>query len=334
MINVGLVGFGYWGPNLARNFNATPGATLYGICELNPERAKVASSMYPQAQMFSSVDEMCACKDIHAVLIATPVNGHHPIAMKALGAGKDVFVEKPMTRTVEEAEELLALAEKNGRIIAVDHTFLFTGAVEKIKQLMTSGELGDMLYFDSVRVNLGLFQEDVNVIYDLAPHDLSILCHLHDQDPVSVQAMGACHAVNNMENLAYVHLEYPGGVTAHMHLNWMSPVKIRQTIIGCTKKMVVYNDLEMTEKVKVFDSGVTVKEPDEVRKIRVDYRTGDMLAPKLEHREALAMEAAHFVDCIRERKKPLADGKEGLRVVKVLDACTKSLKQGCVRIPL
>ena len=191
-----------------------------------------------------------------------------------------------------------------------------------------------MLYFDSVRVNLGLFQEDVNVIYDLAPHDLSILCHIYEQEPISVQAMGACHAVNNMENLAYIHLEYPGGVTAHMHLNWMSPVKIRQTIIGCTKKMVVYNDLEMTEKVKVFDSGVTVKAPDDVHKIRVDYRTGDMLAPKLAHREALAAEAAHFVECVRDRKTPLANGYEGLRVVKVLDACTQSLQKGCVSIPL
>jgi len=334
MINIGLVGFGYWGPNLARNFNAARGCTLYGICELNPARAELASSMYPQAKMFSNVDEMIACDAIHAVLIATPVHGHHPIAMKALEAGKDVFIEKPMTRTVAEAEELIALAEKKGCIVAVDHTFLFTGAVEKIKELMTSGELGEMLYFDSVRINLGLFQPDVNVIYDLAPHDLSILCHIHDQDPISVQAMGACHAVNNMENLAYIHMEYPGGVTAHMHLNWMSPVKIRQTIIGCSRKMIVYNDLEQMEKVKVFDAGVTVRGTDDAHKIRVDYRTGDMLAPKLAHREALAAEAAHFLECVRERRKPLADGHEGLRVVRILEACAASLSRGCTRIEL
>lgn len=263
MIGVGVVGYGYWGPNLARNFAALPECQLRAVCDLVPERLARARRLYPEARMISDYAEMLRDDEIRAVLVAVPVAQHYPLAKAALLAGKDIFVEKPFTRTVEQAEELLELADKQGCLIAVDHTFLFTGAVQKIKQLVDSQELGDLLYFDSVRINLGLFQPDVNVIYDLAPHDLSILLHLIGQNPKSVRAMGSSLVNREQESLAYLHLEYENGFVAHFHFSWLAPVKIRKTIIAGSRKMLVYDDLEQTEKIKVYDKGVVLQNLDQ-----------------------------------------------------------------------
>lgn len=335
MINVALVGFGYWGPNLARNFSSQPDTRLAAICDLSPERLERAARFYPSTRVTSDYADILKDPDIGLVIIATPVSHHHPLAKAAILAGKDVFVEKPFTKNSAQARELIDLAERGGRIIAVDHTFLFTGAVQKIKELVDGHELGDLLYFDSVRINLGLFQEDVNVIYDLAPHDLSILLHIMDQDPVAVRAMGARPGDTNQVCLAYLHLEYASGFIAHFHFSWLAPVKIRKTIIAGTQKMVVYDDLDQSEKVKVYDKGITVvPNYESLSKIKVDYRTGDMNAPKLVHREALSAEAEHVVACVRDRTRPLADGAAGLRVVRVLEAAERSLALGGDRVTL
>lgn len=335
MIGVALVGFGYWGPNLARNFSAQKGAQLLAICELRQNRAEEAARCFPQARITGDYTSILNDPAIQVVLLATPVSSHFELAKEALLAGKDILVEKPFTQTVPQAEELVALGESLGRIVGVDHTFLYTGAVRKIKELVSSGQLGDLLYFDSVRINLGLFQEDVNVIHDLAPHDLAILNHIVGQRPVSVVALGACHTRSKMENLAYLHLEYQNDFVAHFHFNWLAPVKIRKTLIAGTSKMIVYDDMEASEKVKVYDKGVVVSpDKESFAKIRIDHRTGDMWAPKLIHREALNMEAEEFLRCVRERSKPLVDARDGLEVVRLLDAAHTSLRAGGQRVAL
>jgi len=329
MIGVGLVGYGYWGPNLARNFSRQADCRLIAICDKSPERLAKAARDYPGVAVTPRYRDLLRRSDIQAVLIATPVSFHYRFVKEALLAGKDVLVEKPLAENNRQAEKLLEIAGRTGCILAVDHTFLFTGAVRKIKELLDSKALGDLLYFNSVRINLGLFQEDVNVIHDLAPHDLSILCHLIDTMPVSVQAMGACHARPNQESLGYLHIEYPDGFMAHFHFSWLAPVKIRQTLIAGTHKMIVYDDMEMSEKVKIYDKGISVSpDQDSMYQIKVDYRTGDMVAPKLAHREALDAEAEHFLACVRDRSQPLSDGKAGARVVRLIAAAQQSLLRG------
>jgi len=329
LFGIGVVGYGYWGPNLARNFAAQPGGRLVAICDRDPKRLAQAALAHPSAETTPDYEALLRNPEIHAIAIATPVSHHFALAKAALLAGKDVFVEKPFTQTSAQGQELVTLAERKGRIIAVDHTFLYTGAVRKIKELVDAHALGDLLYFDSVRINLGLFQQDVDVVYDLAPHDLSILMHLVGNAPVCVRAMGARYGNNPQDCLAYLHLEYANGFVAHFHFSWLAPVKIRKTVIAGTDKMVVYDDLEQSEKVKIYDKGITIKsDADSVAKVKVDYRTGDMLAPKLEHREALAAEAAHFLQCVRDRETPLADGRAGLAVVRIIEAAEKSLREG------
>lgn len=334
MLGIGLIGYGYWGPNLARNFAAQTDCELLGICELNSSRAEIARRHHQQAWLTQDYHDLLKDDDIHVIVIATPVSSHFRLAYDALQAGKDVFVEKPLSVSVSEAAELVHLAEEHGRILAVDHTFLFTGAVRKIKEIIDSGEMGRLIYIDSVRINLGLFQHDVNVIYDLAPHDLSIVCHLLGQEPLAVRAMGACHGGSDLESLAYLHLEFPDGLIAHLHLNWLAPVKIRHTLIAGTRKMIVYDDLERSEKVKVYDKGIVLKEHDlnALYRVYVDYRTGDMVAPKLEHKEALRTEVEHFLACVRQRQQPLSDGRLGLKVTRILQAAQRSIKQNGRRI--
>jgi len=336
LIGVGLVGYGYWGPNLARNFSSQPACRLVAICEENAERAAVASRYYPQAEVTQDYQRLLGNPDISAILIATKVGTHYELTKQALLAGKDVLVEKPLTPTSGEAAELVELARDKGRVLCVDHTFLFTGAVRKIKEIVDADELGRLLYFDSVRVNLGLFQPDVNVIYDLAPHDISILCHLVDRDPVWVQAMGASHSSVKMEHHAYLHMSYEGGLMAHLHLSWLAPVKIRRTIIAGERKMIVYDDLAGGEKVKIYDKGVDIKsgDTDSLYDIQVNYRSGDMVAPKLDQTEALRLEAEHFLACLRGEEAPLADGQDGLRVVRILEASRLSLEQEGRRVAL
>jgi predicted dehydrogenase len=336
MLGIGLVGFGYWGPNLARNFASQNDCRLVAICEIKEDRAELAARTYPSAMVTPNYNDLLESEAIDAIVIATPVDSHFQLAKDALVSNKDVLVEKPIARTLAEARELVELAEMNRRILAVDHTFLFTGAIRKIKEIVDSGDLGEILYVDSVRINLGLFQQDVNVIYDLAPHDLSIITYLIDEDPVYVRAMGACHAHASLENIAYIHLEYANGMIAHFHLNWLAPVKIRRFLIGGTNKMVVYDDLESSEKVKVYDKGIVVTQNDldTIYKIKVDYRTGDMIAPKLIQREALSVEVEHFLTCLRDRRQPISDGRAGVRVLQILEATQLSLRKNGERIKL
>lgn len=335
-VGVAVVGAGYWGPNLARAFGWEPNCNLVAICDVSAERLSLAARRHPEARVTRDFRDLLADAAIELLLIATPTSTHFDLARQALEAGKDVLLSKPITRTATEARELIRLAEAKGRILAVDHTFLYTGAVQKIKQIVESGELGELLYFDSVRVNLGLFQPDVNVIYDLAPHDLSILSFLLDRKPRAVQAMGTSHAGNGIENIAYVNLDYDSPFIAHFHFNWLSPVKLRRTLIGGTSKMIVYDDMETSEKVKIYDKGIVVRQGDAnaLYRIYVDYRTGDMVAPKLVNQEALATEAQHVLSCVIERKAPISDGRMGLEVVQILEATQESLLRRGERVPL
>ena len=333
---IGIVGFGYWGPNLARNFAALDDCRLAAVCEIRPELAKRAAEYYPSAKVTGDYDELLMDDGVDAVVISTPVSTHYDLAMKALRAGKDVLAGKPLTRTSTEARELIDTASDHGRVLAVDHTFLYTPAVRKIKKIMDSGELGQIAYMDSVRVNLGMFQQDVNVIYDLAPHDISIACYLLDEDPYTVRAVGATYSGRDVEYLAYIHLEYSEGLTAHFHLNWLSPIKIRRTLIAGRNRMIVYDDMETSEKVKIYDRGITIADDDldSLYKTYVDYRTGDMIAPKLDTTEALAAEAAHFAECMDTRRNPLTDGEAGLRVVRIIEAAQASIDRGGEKMEL
>lgn len=335
-LNICIAGYGYWGPNLARNFDALPGCRVAAICDISPERAEKAARAYPSARAFSDFDEALASENISAVVIATPVSTHHSLAKKSLLAGKDILVGKPLSQNSAEAAELVKIAEEKNLVLAVDHTFLYTGAVRKIKTMVESGEIGDIVYIDSVRINLGIFRHDVNVLFDLAPHDLSIACHLIEENPTHVRAVGTKHGAGSYEYMAYLHLEYENGRSAHFHLNWLSPVKIRRTLIAGTKKMIVYDDMEPSEKVKAYDRGVSVREgdTDSLHKTLVDYRTGDMDAPKLDDAEALATQAAHFEDCVRARKTPLADGRSGLKIVKIIEAAQLSATRDGERIKI
>lgn len=343
-IGVGLVGYGYWGPNLARNFSRQDNCTLVAICDLDQNRLDHASKDYPNTQVTNTYQDILSNPDIHSVLIATPVFSHHPLVMAALGAGKDVFVEKPLAASMSEGREMVDEAEKTGRVLAVDHTFLFTGAVRKAKELIDSGEIGELVYIDSVRVNLGIFQHDVNVIFDLAPHDISITTYLIDRDPEYIQAVGKSYASDEIESVAYAHFEYADGMINHGHFSWLSPVKVRRTLITGTKKMILYDDMEPSEKIKVYDQGIIKNNldidvegklnPDLKRSVQIDYRIGDMLAPKLDKSEALDVEAKHFLECVRNRSQPLSDGKFGLRVLRQIEGCLLSLKQNGKRIRL
>jgi predicted dehydrogenase len=327
MINIGVIGYGYWGPNMVRNFYANREAKVVQVCDVNKERLALVESGYPTIKTTTDFKELVKDPGIDAVVIATPVSYHFPTAKEALENGKHVLLEKPMTSTVEESEKLIELAEKKDKRLMVDHTFLYTGAVKKMKELVQSGELGELYYFDSVRVNLGLFQHDVNVVWDLAPHDFSIMDFLLQKDPDMVSAVGVCH-LGDLENMAYVTVQYPGNLLGHIHVNWLAPVKVRTTLIGGTKKMIVYDDTEPSEKVKIYNKGVSYHEKKEdVYQMLVQYRSGDMLSPKLEPTEALKLVSKEFTDSINENRKPLTDGVAGLRVVKLLESANESIKQ-------
>jgi predicted dehydrogenase len=339
MLNIGVVGFGYWGPNVARNFHATAGAKLVAVSDVSEKRLGLAQTNYPFIKGMKDPYELINAKDVDAVAIVTPVFAHYELAKASLLAGKHIFVEKPFTTTAAQAAELVELATQKNLRIMVDHTFLFTGAVRKIKQVIDSGELGNLLFYDSVRVNLGLFQHDVNVIWDLAPHDLSIMAHVIDKKPVALAAHGSTHFGGSYEDIAYVSIEFEnGGFIAHFHVNWLSPVKVRQTLISGDKKMLVWDDLSADEKVKIYDRGVDVKSANGgkngIHELLVSYRSGDVHIPKLEGVEALKAEAQYFVECVEKGTDPFNDGKAGLQVVRLLEAADMSLKQGGKRIEL
>ncbi|MBW1929176.1 MAG: Gfo/Idh/MocA family oxidoreductase [Deltaproteobacteria bacterium] len=326
MIKIGLIGFGYWGPNLARNFNAHPDLELHSICDFSGDRLEVAGRLYPQTRLVDNVEDFYRDTALDVVAIATPVSTHYELAKRALDEGKHLWLEKPMTEKVEQAEELIELSEAKGRTMLVDHTFVYTGAVRKIKEIIEKGELGDLLYYDSTRANLGLFQQDVDVIWDLAPHDISIMDYLMPVKKLAVSATGAHFYGNGIVPKALLTIYMEDNIIAHINVSWVSPVKIRDTFIAGTSKMILYDDTQPSEKVKVYDKGVELYETKEdLYHLKVQYRVGDMYAPKLEDHEALALETNHFVDCINNGHKPITNGEAGLEVVKILVASKKSL---------
>ncbi len=325
-MNIALIGYGYWGPNLLRNFSSVNGCTAHTLCDARPERLTLAQKIYPALNVTTNIDDVIANKNIDAVVIATPVFSHYPIAKKALLAGKHVLIEKPMTSSVKEAEELIEIADKHNRVLMVDHTFLYTSAVEKMKSLIEAGDIGNVKYLDSTRINLGLFQPDVNVLWDLAPHDVSICDYLIADKPISVQATGISHTNNGIENIAYLTLNYQSNFIAHFNCSWTSPVKLRQMLVGGDKKMISYNDMEASEKIKIYETGYEIKSEEDKTKILVDYRTGNIFIPKVESNEALKGMATDFVKAIINNTKPRCDAQLGLRVVKVLEASQESIK--------
>src|SRR5438552_3046122 len=333
-IKVGLIGYGYWGPNLLRNLNETEGVEVTRCVDLRPERRAAARKRYPTVQVSAQAEEILDDREIDAVVLATPVFTHHALAKRALEANKHILVEKPMTRTVEEAEELIKLAETKDLVLMVDHTFVYTGAVRRIKEIIDAGEMGELYYFDSVRVNLGLFQNDIDVIWDLAPHDVSILTYLIPDKPQSVSAVGADHTGRGLLDVAYLTLYFANNLIAHFHVNWLSPVKVRQNLIGGSRRMLVYDDMEPSEKVRVYDRGIQVRSQEGIYKALVDYRMGDVWSPKIDMREALSLECEHFVDCIRNSKVPRSDGVAGLAVVRILEAASISLANNGARVVL
>src|SRR5271168_3892411 len=326
MLKFGVIGYGYWGPNIVRNLRGLEGCQVVGICDRTPAARKRIQAAHPGVPVHADFHELVQSPEVDAIAVITPVWTHYELAKAALENGKHVFVEKPFTTTTAQAEELIELAERKNLKIMVDHTFLFTGAVKRIRSFIDDGTLGKLYYYDSTRVNLGLFQHDVNVIWDLAPHDLSIMDYVIEEKPEAVVATGQGH-LNGIANIAFLTLYYPNNVIGHINVNWLSPVKVRTTLIGGEKKMLVWNDIEVDEKIKLYDKGVQMGNPEGLYQMLVSYRTGDMWAPKVEQVEALKVEAAYFVDCILNNRTPFNDGQAGLRIVRMLEAADESLKQ-------
>jgi predicted dehydrogenase len=327
-LGIGVVGYGYWGPNLVRNFSINPAARVVSVSDLDPGRLEAIRQVYPGVSTTPRYDELLKDASIDAIAIATPVHTHYELAIAALRAGKHVLVEKPLAPSTELVSRLIDEADRRGLTLMVDHTFLYTPAVQKIRELLLKGELGDIYYYDSIRSSLGLFQKDVNVIWDLAVHDISIINHILDEEPVAVSATGSCHVAGSPENMAHITLFFPNACVAHVSVNWLSPVKVRQTFIGGSKKMIVYDDLEPTEKVKVYDKGITLDRPSEsAHQFRIGYRAGDMWAPHISPKEALQTEVEHFIDCVRTGGQPISGGMSGLRVIEVLEAASRSIEE-------
>ena len=328
MMNIGIVGYGYWGPNLVRNFAEVPGAKVAAVCDLDTAKLAVVNRRFPAVKTTTDFRDLINDPGIDAIAIATPVDTHFELALKVLRAGKHVWVEKPMTETADQARQLIDEAQRRNLVLLVDHTFIYTGAVAKMGELIKSGDIGQIFYYDSTRVNLGLFQRDVSVISDLAVHDFSILDHLLGEKPVAVSANGMTHFPGTPENVANVTLFYDSGTIAHTSVSWLAPVKVRLIHVGGSKKMITYDDLEPSEKIKVYDKGVSfTDDPEKIQAMRVGYRTGDMWAPKLVETEALRVEGEHFIDCIVNNKVPKTDGQFGLRVVELIEATSLSMRR-------
>lgn len=334
-VRLAQVGCGYWGQNLLRNFWEAEEIELTTACDLFPEPLARTKKRYPGVNLTQSYAEVLADPQIDAVVLATPVSTHHKFARQALENGKHVLVEKPLCANSADALDLIELAERQNRTLMVDHTFLYTGAVRRMKQLIDSGEIGELLYYDSVRINLGLIQSDTNVLWDLGPHDFSIMDHLCGADPIGVAATGAAHFDSPFEDVGYVTVRFPSNLIAHFHLNWLAPVKVRMTLIGGSRKMIVYNDMEPSEKVKVYDRGVTVNhDPERRSRMLAGYRNGDMVAPQLDTNEALRLMAREFAQSILQGRAPLTDGYAGYRVVRLLEAAQKSTSLGGQEVPV
>jgi len=324
MIKIGVIGCGYWGPNLVRNFIQLPGAEVTYICDKDSSKLERIKRIYPYLRTVTDYSEVIKSSDVDAVCIATPLVTHYEIAREALLNNKDVLVEKPFTATLKEAEELVQISQRKKMVLIVDHTFIYTGAVKKIKELIDNGDLGKIYYFDSERINLGLIRSDANVVWDLATHDISIINYLFDQKPISVSAVGSSHVLNKREEMVRITLKHEGGLISHIHASWLSPVKLRKILIGGDRKMILYNDIEPVEKIKIYDKGIDINH-DQITPFKPLYRGGDIVIPKIDQTEALKKIAEHFLDCIKYRKTPLTDGQQGVEVLKILEAIQKSL---------
>jgi predicted dehydrogenase len=336
-VNIAVIGAGYWGPNLIRNFSACPTAKLIAVCDRDTDRLRKVLANYPGVDGVTDTAELFQRAYIDAVAIATPVGTHAQLAIAALASGKHVLVEKPLASSVRDAEVMVAAARQAGRILMVDHTFLFSSPVRKIRELLDSGEVGDIYFVDSVRINLGLFQHDVNVVWDLAPHDLSIMDYLIGRLPKSLSAFGTCHTNSGLaiEDVAYLNLDFGNGLLASFHVNWLSPVKVRHFIVGGSKKSIVFNDLDPSEKIRVYDRGISVEESLESRRgAMISYRTGDVWCPHLPQIEPLQEMVRHFVNCCQTGTTPISDGESGLRIVRILEAAQHSIKAQGGRITL
>ena len=331
-IKVAVIGLGYWGPNLVRNFCTLPESTIIMACDLQAARCEKIAALYPSVRCTQTVEQVLEHREVDAIAIATPVHTHYELAKKALLAGKHVLVTKPLTDKTALAEELISIAEEKRLVLQVDHTFIYHPAVEKLKDIVMRGELGDLYYFDSVRINLGLFQADASVIWDLAPHDISIMEHLIDRPVQWVQAVGACHAGQKFESMAYITVQFADNILGHCHVNWLAPMKVRSVMLGGSRRMVVYDDNLVTEKIKIYDKGVTLNTIEGLYDALVRYRHGDMHAPAIDNGEALARELRHFIHCIQHGVAPITDGRAGLRVVSILAAAEESIRQEGKRI--
>jgi predicted dehydrogenase len=333
MIRVLVIGYGYWGPNLVRNLVYCPSTQPVAICDRDPKRLAKAKQVFPSIDTFTDLDSALA-NGVDAVVIATPTSTHYPLALPCLDAGKHVLLEKPITRTAAEARDLIARARRAGRVLMVDHTFIYAAAVRRAKEIIDAGDLGDIYFIDSVRINLGLVQADINVFWDLAPHDLSIIDHLLGRSPAQVAAVGRAH-VNDREDVGVATLHYDDRLLASAHVNWLSPVKIRQLVIGGAKKSLVLNDLDPTEPLRVYDRGIERQaDPESQRNLLIQYRLGDMWAPHVGREEPLQTLIQHFADCILSGRTPLTDGEAGLRIVELLEATDRSLALQGAPVPL
>lgn len=333
-MRIAIIGYGYWGPNLVRNFNNTKGVEVAYVFDLSDKQLNRVRATYPNISVTKEYSDVLNDNTVDAVAIATPVFTHYPLASKALNHGKHVLIEKPMTSSSEEAMKLINLAQEKGKVLMVDHTYLYTNAVQKINQLIKEDVIGDIKYIDSTRINLGLFQRDVNVLWDLAPHDISICSYLMKDKPVAIQAVGVSHTNNDLENIAFLTLFYPNNKIAHFNCSWVSPVKIRQMLIGGDKKMILFNDLENTEKIRIYDKGYEFIPEDKREQFLVDYRTGDILIPKIEQGEALAEMAKDFLNAIEKGTTPISNYQSGLEVVSILEAASKSIKNNGKKVEI
>ena len=335
MVNVGVIGYGYWGPNLVRNFMINSDIQVLSVCDRDPIRLEKVQNLYPAVKVTTKAEDLITDNEVNVIVIATPVASHFDLALAALKAGKHVWVEKPITATSEQASRLIDEANSKNLILLVDHTFVYTGAVRKMREITKDPSFGKLQYYDSARVNLGIFQHDVNVLWDLAVHDLTIMSYVIDEKPVAVSATGYSHIKGQPENMAFMTVFFDNDLIAHINVNWLSPVKIRRTLVGGSKRMIVYDDTENSEKLKIYDSGIKITEtPDDIHKLMISYRTGDLWSPKVDAWEALQVEVEHFVACIQGDQKPLTGGEEGLKIVRILEAADFSMRDRGVPVNL
>jgi len=327
MINIAVIGVGYWGPNLLRNLNGLSGIGLLYACDMDETNLNKVKRIYPHLKTTKDYLDIITNEKIDAVCVATPLATHFEIAKKALLNNKHVLIEKPFTSTSEEAKELIQIAEEKGKILMVDHPFIYSGAINKIKELIDKGELGEAYYFDSERINLGLIRSDANVMWDLAVHDISIVNYLFNQKPISVSAVGSVHVFNKKEEMAHITLKHQKGLISHIHVSWLSPLKLRKILVGGSKKMILYDDIEPSDKIRIYDKGVDI-DPKQITPFSPLYRSGDVVIPKIDQSEPLKRLNEHFIECIEKNQKPLTDGEDGLRVIKILEAAQQSIREG------